>query len=87
MLYYKVYLYEAEPEALIKETVPGLETIDDPIDIANYLDAGKEVLFLGSFNSREDILREWNEQYQITSVNEGSYLMERYWFDVFKLSR
>ena len=84
---YKVYLYAAEPEALIKETVPGLETIEDPIDIANYLDAGKEVLFLGSFNSREDILKDWNEQYKITSENEGSYLMERYWFDVFRLSR
>ena len=84
---YKVYLYASEPEALIKETVPGIETIEDPIDIANYLDAGKEVLFLGSFNSREDILKDWNEQYQITSENEGSYLMERYWFDVFRLSR
>ncbi|WP_026521261.1 hypothetical protein [Butyrivibrio sp. VCB2001] len=84
---YKVYLYAAEPEALIKETVPGLETIDDPIDIKNYLDAGKEVLFLGSFNSREILLKEWNELYQITSENEGSYLMERYWFDVFRLSR
>lgn len=84
---YKVYLYAAWPEALIKETVPGLETIEDPIDIANYLDAGKEVLFLGSFNSREDILKDWNEQYKITSENEGSYLMERYWFDVFRLSR
>ena len=84
---YKVYLYAAWPETLIKETVPGLETIEDPIDIANYLDAGKEVLFLGSFNSREDILKDWNEQYKITSENEGSYLMERYWFDVFRLSR
>ena len=84
---YKVYLYGAEPEALIKETVPGLETIEDPIDIANYLDAGKKVLFLGSFNSREVILQEWNDEYSITSENEGSYLMERYWFDVFRLSR
>ena len=84
---YKVYLYGSEPEVLIKETVPGLETIDDPIDIANYLDAGKDVLFLGSFNSREVILQEWNDEYSITSVNEGSYLMERYWFDVFRLSR
>jgi hypothetical protein len=84
---YKVYLYAAESEALIEETVPGLETIEDPIDIANYLDAGKQVLFLGSFNAREVILQEWNDEYSITSENEGSYLMERYWFDVFRLSR
>ena len=84
---YKVYLYCEEPEPLIKETVPGLETIDDPIDIANYLDAGKKVLFLGSFNAREVILQEWNDEYSVTSENEGSFLMERYWFDVFRLSR
>ena len=84
---YKVYLYCSEPETLIKETVPGLETIEDPIDIANYLDAGKKVLFLGSFNAREVILQEWKDEYSITSENEGSYLMERYWFDVFRLSR
>ena len=84
---YKVYLYGAESEALIEETVPGLVTIEDSVDIANYLDAGKDVLFLGSFNAREVILQEWNDEYSITSENEGSYLMERYWFDVFRLSR
>jgi hypothetical protein len=84
---YSVHLYGAEPEPLVKEMVPGLETIEDPIDIANYLDAGKTVLFLGSFNSREVILGEWNEAFGITYENEGSYLMERYWFDVFRLKR
>lgn len=83
---YRVFLYQEEPEALIKETVPGLETIDDPVDIYNYLHAGKKVLFLGSFNSREDILRDWQDMYGITWENRGSYLMERYWFDVFELS-
>lgn len=83
---YKVYLYGEEPEVLIKETVPGTEFIEDPIDIANYLEAGKEVLFLGSFNSREVILQEWNDELGVTSENEGSFLMERYWFDVFRLS-
>jgi hypothetical protein len=84
---YRIYLYCAEPEQLIKEMVPGLYSIEDPIDIANYLDAGKTVLFLGSFNSREVILEEWNEAYGITYENEGSYLMERYWFDVFRLRK
>ena len=84
---HRVYLYGAEPEALMKEMVQGLETIEDPVDIANYLDAGKTVLFLGSFNSREVILGEWNDAYGITYENEGSYLMERYWFDVFRLRR
>ncbi len=82
---YRIYLYQEQPEALIGEMVPGLETIDDPIDIANYLGGGKKVLFLGSFNSREVLLGEWEEELGIKNENQGSYLMERYWFDVFKL--
>ncbi|MCR5671196.1 MAG: hypothetical protein K6G10_09335 [Butyrivibrio sp.] len=80
-----VYLYGASPEALMSEMLPTLKTIEDPVDIHNYLVSGKDVLFLGSFNSREDILLDWNEMYGITSKNEGSYLMERYWFDAFRL--
>ena len=82
---YKVHLYQEEPEPLIKEMVPGLETIDDPVDIANYLEGGKKVLFLGSFNSREELVRQWGEEFGIKNENQGSYLMERYWFDVFAL--
>ncbi len=82
---YKVYLYQEEPEPLIYETVEGLCTTYDPIDIMNYLDSGKSVLFLGSFNSREELVKEWEEDYGVKSENKGSYLMERYWFDVFKL--
>ena len=80
-----VYLYQEEPEVLIKEMVPHLKSMYDPIDIRNYLDSGKQVLFLGSFNSREDLLKDWEEEIGITCENHGSYLMERYWFDVFEL--
>jgi len=82
---YRILLYQEEPEPLIKEMVPGLETIDDPVDIANYLEGGKKVLFLGSFNSREELVRQWEEELGIKNENQGSYLMERYWFDVFAL--
>ncbi len=83
---YSIYLYYAEPEELISETVPGLYSIEDSVDVRNLLQGDRKVLFLGSFNSREDILEEWNQEYGITSENKGSYLMERYWFDVFELS-
>ncbi|MBO4458485.1 MAG: hypothetical protein J5802_12265 [Butyrivibrio sp.] len=82
---YRIYLYEAEAEPLIAKTVPGLDTVKDPAQIRDLLDAGKKVLFLGSFNSREVLIDEWNKEYGITSENKGSYLMERYWFDVFEL--
>ena len=81
-----VLLYGSEPEELVSEMIPGLSSLEDPIDICNYIDAGKKVYFLGSFNSREQILEDWNKEYGITSVNHGSFLMERYWFDVFELS-
>ncbi|MBQ7614441.1 MAG: hypothetical protein IJU77_05305 [Butyrivibrio sp.] len=84
---YKIFLYQQEPEPLIYETVPGLDAVYDPIDIANYLEGGKSVLFLGSFKSREVLLQEWKDELGITSENEGSYLMERYWFDVFRLGK
>ena len=63
----------------------GLYTLEDSVDVENYLLSGKKVWFLGSFNSREVILDEWNQDYGIKSDNLGSYLMERYWFDVFEL--
>ena len=83
---YSIYLYKSEAEPLIKENVPGLYSIEDSADIYNYLEAGKKVLFLGSFNSREVLLEEWKNDYGITYENKGSYLMERYWFDVFELA-
>jgi hypothetical protein len=82
---YSIYLYQEEPEALIFEMVPGLLSLYDPIDIGNMLEGGKEVLFLGSFNSREDLLKQWHEDSGVNSSDLGSYLMERYWFEDFKL--
>ena len=83
---HKIYLYYGQPEVLVDEMLSGLYTIEDSVDVENYLLSGKRVLFLGSFNSREVILDEWNEDYGITYENLGSFLMERYWFDVFELS-
>ena len=81
-----VLLYGTEPETLIKNMVPGTGSVADGAAVKKLLDEGKTVLFLGSFNSREDIVKEWQEAYGIKNENEGSFLMERYWFDVFRLS-
>ena len=81
----EVVLYGYEPESLIKDLLPNVGGIEGAEDIEAYLQSGKKVLFLGSFNSREDILRDWNENYNIENENQGSYLLERYWFDVFEL--
>jgi hypothetical protein len=82
---YKIYLYEEEPEPIISETLPGLLSIYDPVDISNMLEGGKKVHFFGSFNSRDDILADWNEQFGLRSDDLGSFLMERYWFEDFRI--
>jgi hypothetical protein len=81
-----ILLYGYEPEKLIAEMVKGVGSIEDGDAVEKLLKEGKEVYFLGSFNSREDILRDWNSEQGIENENHGSYLMERYWFDVFELS-
>ncbi len=82
----RVLLYGYEPEALISKMVPGVGYIENGDDVKALIEEGKKVLFLGSFNSREDIVKGWYDSQGIDSENKGSYLMERYWFDVFELS-
>ncbi len=81
-----VPLYGAEPEMLIQKLVPGVGTIETGADVRKLLEDGRKVLFLGSFNSREDIVKDWEDTEGIKNTNAGSFLMERYWFDVFELS-
>jgi len=81
-----VLLYGMEPEKLIMDMLPKAGHIENAQDIKNILSSGKKVLFMGSFNSREDLLKEWENEAGIKSENKGSYLLERYWFDVFELS-
>ena len=80
-----VLLYGTQPEELIKKMVPGVGSIEDGAGIRELLEEGKKVLFLGSFIAREEIVADWHDNYGIANENKGSYLMERYWFDVFEL--
>ncbi len=81
-----VYLYGAQPEALIEKMIKGVSPIEEATEIRQLIEDGKHVIFLGSFNSREDIVADWESNYGILNENKGSYLMERYWIDVFDLS-
>lgn len=80
----EVYLYEAEIDKLLPDM---LESIRDNIGdeaIRHMLDSGKRVYFYGSFNSREDIARDWEEQgIKVTLLD--SVLIERYWINVYEL--
>jgi hypothetical protein len=76
-------LYGGEPETLIARLLPECVGMPDISQIKELVE-NNDVYFLGSFNSREDLLKEW-EQYGITYTEDGSYLLERYWFNVYHL--
>jgi hypothetical protein len=83
-----VYLYGAMTDEVLANTFPGILSVTEPWEVWELVDSGSRVLFLGSFNSREDIIKEWEESPRpLSSENKGSYLLERYWFDVFEVTK
>ena len=79
------YLLFQEAEPLIKTLYKDLGSISDVEEIKELLQEGRQVKFLGSFESREDLIKEW-EQSGITSRFESSFLLERYWINLYSLS-
>lgn len=81
----KNVLYGGEPEALIKKLLPNCVGLPDTAELQSLV-TEEDVYFLGSFEAREALLEEW-KQYGITYTEEGTYLLERYWFNVYHLKR
>lgn len=85
------FLWCAEGEKLIQEitspcgTVEDVEDLREMLDTAGEEDREKNVWFIGSFNSREDIVSEWREA-GLNVEEKGSFLLERYWFNLYKIS-
>ncbi len=79
-----VYLYGGEPESLIEKLMPGCRSFMDTDELKELVET-EDVYFFGSFHSREDLLAEW-EQEGIHHIEEGTYLLERYYFNVYHLS-
>jgi len=86
--YNTIYAYQTEPETLIPVMLKGIEVLGDDADeeILQFLLEGKKVLFLGSFNSREEIVANWESSYGIVSTYITECMVERYWFNVYELS-
>lgn len=78
------YLWNAEPEELIVEIFGDKGSVYDTQQIKKWLQNGKNVRFFGSFNSREDIRKEWEAE-GIMTQEKGSYLLERYWFNIYEV--
>lgn len=82
------FLWCAEGEWLIQEITSPCGTVEETDELRGILDeAGEErsLWFIGSFNSREDIVAKWREDgFEVEEL--GSFLLERYWFNLYKIS-
>ncbi len=79
----EIYLYGSNPEELIAELLPQCRGLEDITELPQLVQE-KDVYFFGSFNSREDLLKEWETE-GIAYTEEGTYLLERYYFNVYHL--
>lgn len=79
----EIWLYGSNPEDLIAELLPQCRGIEDTTELLQLVKE-RDVYFFGSFNSREELLKEWETE-GIAYTEEGTYLLERYYFNVYHL--
>lgn len=79
------YLWCGTPETLIQDIIRPFGTVEETDALRKWCEEGQTVWFFGSFNSRDDIVEAWAaEGLQIEET--GSCLLERYWFNLYKIS-
>ena len=80
------YLWYGQPETLVQEICGGKGALNEDIaQLGEWISQGRKVWFVGSFNSREDIIEEWRAS-GFTVEETESVLLERYWFNLYKIS-
>lgn len=79
------YLYGGSTLDLIARMQPQCMGMPDTEDIYALTDE-QDVYFFGSFHSREELLKEWEDN-GISHTEEGTYLLERYYFNVYHLKK
>ena len=82
------YLWYGQPETLVQEICGGKGALnEDTAQINKWISQGRAVWFIGSFNSREDIVEAWRtEGLDVEEIWMSGYLLERYWFNLYKIS-
>ena len=82
------YLWYGQPETLVQDICGQKGALnEDTAQIKEWLSQGRGVWFIGSFNSREDIVEGWKDEGLHAELTRMSgYLLERYWFNLYKLS-
>lgn len=82
------YLWGGQAEELIEEMYGPFGSLEEASEVKRLVKEsegrGSTVWFLGSGNAREEILELW-EQAGVGAKEEGSYLIETYWFDLYRL--
>ena len=78
------YLWSKESEPLIQEIFGNKASVWEASQIREWLDEGRTVWFFGSFNSREELRKEWEKE-GILTEEKGSYMLERYWFNIYSI--
>lgn len=84
-------LWRVQGEKLIQEITSPCGRVEDVSEIRQMLEKMREegkrksIWFIGSFNSRDDIVAEWRDA-GLKVEETGSFLLERYWFNVYKIS-
>lgn len=79
------YLWCGTPEVLIQEIVRPYDVMEDTALLRAMCGEDGKVWFIGSFNSRDDIVEEWKAD-GLCIEEKGSYLLERYWFNLYRIS-
>lgn len=79
-----VYLYEAPIDRLLSEGLGNITELTKDEDVKEFVTSNADVYFLGSFNSREEIVEHWKEL-GISSDLFGEALVERYWINFYRL--
>ena len=79
------YLWCGTPETLIQDIIRPFGTVEETDALRKWCEEGRTVWFFGSFNSRDDIVEEWAAK-GLQVEETGSCLLERYWFNLYKIS-
>ena len=80
----KVHLYEMPIDKLLYDGLGNITELTKDADVKELVASEQDVYFLGSFNSREEIVENWKEQ-GISSELRGEALIERYWINIYRL--
>ncbi|MCR4990165.1 MAG: glycosyltransferase family 39 protein [Lachnospiraceae bacterium] len=81
-----VYLYDDRPDSIVELMYNrnDFECHDEDLD-KMFAEGQSNVYFFGSFNSREDILKDWEEKGIKNEETYDSVMIERYYFNIYRL--